>query len=68
MTISIMTDTGTTEMTIDADDQRLIDIAETKQADSPAFESLITRCKSRAARSRIRKIFHEKWTKFKNKI
>lgn len=47
--------------TIDSDDLRLISIAETKDADSPAFESLITRCKSLAARLRIQKIFHDKF-------
>ena len=49
------------ENTIDADDLRLISIAETKDADSPAFESLITRCKSLTARLRIQRIFHDKF-------
>ena len=50
---------------IDRDDLQLISIAENKDADSPAFESLITRCKSLAAKSRIKQIFHTKWIKYK---
>lgn len=52
---------------IDEDDLQLISIAETKDADSPAFESLITRCKSLSARSQIKQILYNKWKQYKSR-